>query len=433
MLLRNGLLVDSWTAPSHVAVADLRLEGGRITAIGGPLAPLPAEETLDADGAVIAPGFVCGHTHLYSVLSRGMPATDPVPPANFLQILQKVWWKLDKELDRASVLASARIGVLEALRCGTTGLIDHHASPAFVDGSLDVIGQACEELGIRALLCYETSDRDGPEVRDAGIAENVRFARKNGASALVGGMIGGHASFTCSDATLDRLAQACADTTTGLHIHVAEGDHDRAATRADHGGELLDRYERRGLVNDRAIFGHCVDLNDDEVARLDAAGVRVAHNPSSNMNNRVGVRPAWAASPTTTLLGTDGIGADMYREAKTAFFRGTEADASCSPGAILGMLANNAARLSPREDQPAVLRVGALADIQLLDYPTPTALNADNLGGHFLFGMSAANVRATIVGGRLVYDRGAFPEVDVQREYAIAREQAAALWRRMAH
>lgn len=437
MLLRNGWLVDSWCGPSVVARADVRVQDGKIAAIGPDLVAETGEHSRDLDGGVIAPGFVCGHTHLYSVLSRGMPATDPVPPSNFLEILQKVWWKLDRALDQASIRASARIGVLEALKCGTTGLLDHHASPLHVDGSLDIIAQACEDLGIRALLCYETSDRDGVAIRDAGVAENTRFARRNGNSPLVRGMIGAHASFTCSDDTLDRLAQACSDTDTGLHIHVAEGTTDRAMTRSEHGSELLGRLRSRGLNGAASIFGHCIDLTDDEINQLIDSGTRVAHNPSSNLNNRVGFRAPWLAAPNTTLLGTDGIGADMYAEAKMAFFRGAEAHAACSPGAILRMLHNNTVRLADAHsdaDTSAAGRiaVGSAADLQILRYNLPTPLTADNLGGHFLFGMSAADVQTTVVAGRIVFDRDEYPGVDTEREYAIAREQAVALWQRMA-
>ncbi len=180
MLLINARVIDSWTQPSDVVQTRLRLQGGVIAEVGSDLVATADEETFDCAGAVVAPGFTCGHTHLYSVLSRGMPATDPVPPANFREILEKVWWKLDRALDEESLRASARLGIIEAIRAGTTGLIDHHASPYYVDGSLDLIAEQCEEIGIRGLLCYETSERDGAEIRDAGLAENRRFAKRNG-------------------------------------------------------------------------------------------------------------------------------------------------------------------------------------------------------------------------------------------------------------
>ena len=431
MLLRNAIVVDSWTSPGPIGRGDVRIEGSSIAERGESLLARDGERVVDLDGAILAPGFVCGHTHLYSVLSRGMPATSDAPPRDFHEILQKVWWRLDVALDEPSVRASARIGAIEALKCGTTGLIDHHASPFFVDGSLDVIAQACRDIGIRALLCYETSDRDGEVIAAVGIAENARFCAENGRDDIVAGVIGAHASFTCSDHTLDRLGTAAQDAGTGLHVHVAEGGTDRTLTRQRYGAELIARYQQRGFLHGKSIFAHCVDLTEAERAALQHAGVKLAHNPSSNLNNRVGFAPLWAENPAV-MLGTDGIGADMYREAKSAWFRGMEADASCSPGAILGMIANAATTLY---DHLGVaggrIEAGQAADLQVLRYRTPTDLHADNLGGHFLFGMSAAAVESVIVAGKIVVDRGVLVGVDLEREYAVAREQASGLWQRM--
>ena len=431
MLLINAHLIDSWTQGTIEPDCRVRIDGQTIASIGRELVAEPGERVFDCAGALVAPGFVCGHTHLYSVLSRGMPATDPVPPKNFREILQKVWWKLDRALDEESMRASARVGMIEAIRAGTTGLIDHHASPLWIDGSLDLIAEQCEDIGVRGLLCYEASDRDGTAIRDAGLAENRRFAERNGSSPWFAGMCGGHASFTMDDATLDACASIVQDCDTGLHVHLAEGDTDRAETQVRYGADLLERFTSRGLLSDKAIFAHCVDLEERELETLNRQGVRLAHNPSSNLNNRVGFAPLWARS-AQVLLGTDGIGADMYREAKMAWFRGMEAHPGCSPGAVLAMLENAAATLySHLGLVGGRIAAGQAADLQILRYRCPTAIDAGNLGGHFLFGMSAAVVESVIVGGRLVLDHGALPGIDEEAEYARARQATPALWRRM--
>lgn len=431
MLLTNAHLVDSWTQPDIQPDVAIRIEGELITAIGPDLLPGEHEQVFDCADALVAPGFVCGHTHLYSVLSRGMPATDPVPPSHFREILEKVWWKLDRALDEPSMRASARIGMIEAIRAGTTGLIDHHASPMWVDGSLDLLAEQCEAIGVRGLLCYETSDRDGPAIRDAGLAENRRFASRNGRSTWSAGMCGGHASFTMDDATLDGCASVAQDCNTGLHIHVAEGITDRIETLSNYGTNLIDRLAARGLLNHKSIFAHCVDLDERELETLNRQGVRLAHNPSSNLNNRVGFAPLWARSAHVQ-LGTDGIGADMYREAKMAWFRGMEAHPGCSPGAVLAMLDNAATTLfSHLGVAGGRIAPGQVADMQILRYRCPTAIDAGNLGGHFLFGMSAAVVESVIVGGRVVLDHGELPGIDEPAEYARARALTPALWQRM--
>ncbi len=431
MLLINAQVIDSWSQPSAIVASRIRITDGVITAVAPDLVAADGEATFDCADAIVAPGFVCGHTHLYSVLSRGMPSTDPVPPSNFREILEKVWWKLDRALDEESVRLSARIGMIEAIRSGTTGLIDHHASPWHVADSLDLIAEQCESVGVRGLLCYETSDRDGAEIRDAGLAENRRFASRNGSSAWFAGMVGGHASFTMDDATLDACASIAHDCNTGLHIHVAEGDTDRLETVEHYGAGLVERFESRGLLGERSIFAHCVDLDERDLEILNRHDVRMAHNPSSNLNNRVGFAPLWSRS-AHALLGTDGIGADMYREAKMAWFRGTEAHGGCTPRAVLGMLDNAADTLYGHIGLTGgKVAVGHVADLQILRYRNPTVVDPGNLGGHFLFGMSAAIVESVIVGGRVVLERGELVGIDEAAEYAAARAATGPLWQRM--
>lgn len=436
MLLRGATLVTRWSAPAPLRVADVRISDGVITAIEANLTAEPNEPTIDLSGGVLAPGFVCGHTHLYSALARGMPSVDPEPPNGFLEILEKVWWKLDRALDEESTRASARVGALDALRCGTVGLIDHHAAPNNVAGSLDTIADTLRDIGCRALLCYETSDRDGPEIRDAGLAENARFvqrcsldANNDGWSA---GMLGAHASFTLSDETLDGLAALSEQYGVGLHVHVAEGTDDRRETKTRYGADLLRRFAQRGLLKPGTIFAHCVDLTEEELAQVHAAGCHFAHNPSSNLNNRVGFSPLWQHSDRV-MLGTDGIGADMYGEAKMAWFRGTEATGALSPARVLAMIDASADRLYDALGvQGGELKVGAVADLQWLAYDSPTPLSAETVAGHVLFGMGVQFVRHVWVGGRWVLRHGEFAELDEAAERANARQQAVALWERRA-
>src|SRR5712692_1703068 len=235
LALTGGTVVTSLD-PSRVVRADVVVEGSRVSTVGA--APGGAER-LDCSGCVIVPGNVCAHTHLYSALARGMPYQLP-PPANFVQILQRVWWRLDRALDEESVRASALVGGIEALLSGTTTLVDHHASPNAIDGSLDVIADALEEVGIRSVLCYEVTDRDGPDRAIQGITENRRFLAGRG-RATNRGMVGAHASFTLSDETLSGCVEAARETGTGIHIHVAEDRADERAAEARFGMPVLER------------------------------------------------------------------------------------------------------------------------------------------------------------------------------------------------
>ncbi len=265
--------------------------------------------------SAVTPGMVCGHHHLYSALARGMPAP-PFRPTTFREVLELVWWRLDVALDEEMIRWSAMLGAAEALMCGTTAIVDHHESPACIEGSLSVIADACAEVGVRTNLAYGVTDRHGPDGARRGLAENERFLRAGGR-----GMVGVHAAFTCGDDTLHAAAGLARDLAVGVHIHVAEGTDDVTA------GERL-----QPLAADDWWLVHCVFLDRDLPGTI-------AHNPRSNMNNSVGYA-APTSRPNRIVLGTDGIGADMLEEARIAYVRLREHDISQLPDTVWGWLDN---------------------------------------------------------------------------------------------
>jgi cytosine/adenosine deaminase-related metal-dependent hydrolase len=261
------------------------------------------------------PGLVCGHHHLYSALARGMPAP-PKRPGTFVEILEQVWWRLDTALDLEMLEWSAKLGALEALKSGCTAIVDHHESPNAIEGSLDVIADACAEVGVRVVCAYGVTDRHGPEGAKAGLAENERFIRAGGR-----GMVGIHAAFTCEFGTIDAAIDLADDLGVGVHVHVAEG-----FTDAGSGAALARRSKENWLLV------HGVHLPDG----IEMAGT-LAHNPRSNMNNAVGyARPGRFDVPI--VLGTDGIGADMLDEFRVAYVRAREFDVTTSPDTVWGWL-----------------------------------------------------------------------------------------------
>lgn len=260
-------------------------------------------------------GLVCAHHHLYSALARGMPAP-PRQPTDFLSILEQIWWRLDAALDLETIYWSAKLGAVEALMSGTTGIIDHHESPSAIEGSLDVISQACAEVGVRVICSYGVTERHGADAGRRGLAENERFIRSGGR-----GMVGVHAAFTCSDDLLQAVGGLAQDLGVGVHIHVAEGLDDIDAGR---------RLE--SLARPDWLLVHCVHLD----RRLPGT---IVHNPRSNMNNAVGyARPTRWTQPV--LLGTDGIGADMLEEFRLAYVALRADDVTASPDTVWTWLEN---------------------------------------------------------------------------------------------
>jgi putative selenium metabolism protein SsnA len=426
MLLQGARLATF--DPPRVDQADLRIEGERIAERGQRLAPRSGEEVLELEGAVVMPGLVNAHTHLYSALARGMPGPT-TPPRNFVEILQRVWWRLDRALDAESVRLSGLVGAIEAARSGTTLLIDHHSSPSFIRGSLGELQSAVEEVGLRAALCYEVTDRNGREGRDLGVEENVTFARER-STALTRGLVGAHASFTLGDESLGILSRAVADTGSSLHIHVAEDRADVEDSRARHGCAVAERLDRHGLLAARALLAHCVHLSPQEMQVVHAKGCWIAHNPRSNMNNSVGY------APTTELrraaLGTDGMDEDMFAEMRVAYLKMREAGRDDAVPATLQMVAGGHRLAAALFGLPfGKLDAGAPADLVILGYRPPAELHADNLAGHLLFGIDRSHVRSVMVAGRWVLRDRRLATVDAADAFARARGAARDVWMRM--
>ncbi len=426
--------------PPRVECGGLRIEGDRIVERGRHVAAAPGDERIDAAGAVVLPGLVNGHTHLYSTLAVGMPPPRH-PPQNFRQILERIWWLLDQALDAGTIELSARLGALLAARCGTTTLIDHHASPRCIAGSLDAVREGIERVGLRAVLCYEVTDRHGPDGAHAGLEENRRFlqqSRQRGDGRFAG-LVGAHACFTLEDDTLAALADLAEQFDVGVHIHVAEDPCDEAETLERLGrrpgprpGEaLVTRLADAGLLRPGSLLAHGTHLAPQVVARVADCGCTLAHNPRSNMNNAVGYAPLPAMHPHA-ILGTDGLGGDMFTELHAAWLVSRHEHARLTPANVLGMLARAASFASERLGVPlGRLEPGAAADVVLTDYIPHTPLSGDNLAAHMLFGINAACVRSVLVAGAWVVRDRTCLTIDEPTARTHARESAEVLWRRM--
>ena len=441
MLIVNGLVLTLGSTPQVIPAGALRIEGQKITAVSttAEMRRLhPGEQELDARGRVVMPGFVCAHTHFYGLFSRGM-ALAGEPAEDFGQILERLWWRLDKALQCEDVKYSALYCLVDGIRNGTTTLLDHHASPYAIPSSLDAIAEAVTEAGVRSCLCYEVSDRDGPKRMREGLEENARFIRRaRRENGLLAGTFGLHASLTLSDETLAAAAAIARDLDVGFHIHVAEGAADQEQCLAQHGTRVVERLAQRGILGPRTIAAHCVHINAREMGLLQETGTRVVHNPRSNMNNAVGAAdvPAMLAGGIDVGLGNDGFSNNMFSEIKTAYLihKHVRADPRVlGADQALEMATKNNARTARVffPDPLAELTPGACADILFLDYDPPTPLTEGNLPWHLVFGMDGAQVSTTIVAGRVLMHNRELTTLDEERIAAKARELATLVWKRV--
>lgn len=394
----------------------------------------PEGESVDCSGKIILPGFICTHHHFYSTMARGMSIPGE-PAANFVQILERLWWKVDRALDENDILLSAEMPLIDCIRNGTTTIIDHHASPSMRDGSLDLIEKAVRHAGLRASLCYEVSDRN---ITGGGIAENERFIKKIGkGDGQITAMMGLHASFTLSDATLERCVGIAREAGIGCHIHVAEDIADREDSLAKYKMPVVQRLDKFGLTGKYSIFVHCVHIDDAEMDILAATNTAIVHNPESNMNNAVGVTPLLKLLKKGVLvgLGTDGMGSDMLAQMRCAYLlhRLANRDPRVAFLEAPQLLLQNNAEIAERQFG---LRVGEIAkdlpaDLAILDYQPPTPLDDANFLGHLIFGLVDATVDTTVCKGKILMRDKKILSMDEEKLSARSRELAPQMWKRL--
>ena len=440
LLIKNVTVVTGEQSNRLLEGHALYLSEGVIQELG-PSADLekryPGAEVIDGHGQLAMPGSICSHTHFYGAYSRGLGIPGPAPK-DFPSILKQLWWPLDKSLDERSVRHSAEVCLVDAIRHGTTTLIDHHASPNFIDGSLDVIADAVEAAGLRGVLCYEVTDRDGEAKAHAGIAENVRFLKVAQARPRVAATFGLHASMTLSEATLEACASEAQGLDTGFHIHVAEHESDEEDSLAKYGERIVHRLQRLGILGPKTIVAHGVHVNAEERSILKETSTWVSHQPRSNMNNGVGAAALdkMYADGIRLVLGNDGFSNNMWADWKAAYLLHKVANRDPrlgQGGMIADMALNNNARLAesffPGETIGSLMP-GAAADIILVDYQPFTPLNAGNFPWHVIFGFESSMVTTTIAGGKLLMHNRELLTIDADRIAAEARAYAPVVWER---
>jgi len=437
MIIKNGKIITWGKENEIIAGKELLIQDGVIREIGADLAKkYPDEEIVDAGGQYLMPGNICAHTHFYGAYARGMGIPGPAPK-DFPEILKKLWWPLDMALDEEGVRYSALVFAVDAIKNGTTTLFDHHASPNFIDGSLDVIGNVVLDAGLRGVLCYEVTDRNGPEGAKAGIRENVRMIKKAAGIDRLGAAFGLHASLTLDSETLEESRAAIGDD-AGFHIHVGEHFSDEYDSLQKSGLRVVDRLDKYDILGPKTIVAHGVHIDQKEATLLADSGTWLTHQPRSNMNNAVGVAPVedFLRLGIKVGIGTDGFYHAMWEEWKTAYYLHKVHHLDPRRMSALDIVQmgvyNNAAlaNLYLPQSKLGVIEPGAAADLIFVDYHPHTPLNAGNLPWQIIFGFQESMITSTMVAGEFLMKDRELLTLDEEKITAEARALAPQIWER---
>lgn len=441
MILKNGRVITQDKDRPYIEDGAVVIEGNKIIAVDTTeniLAKYKEEDIIDVDGKVIMPGFINTHHHIYSAFARGM-ASSGKPNENFLEILENLWWKIDKKLSLEDLKYSAYTTYIDCIKKGVTTVFDHNASPFAVTGSLDSIADAAKDLGLRTCLCYEVSDRDGEKIAQEGIDENINFIKKYNTDEqnMIKGMFGLHASFTLSDETLRKCDEELKGLNAGYHVHVAEGIDDLEQCLEKYGKRVVERLRDMNILGDKTIAVHCIHVTDDELNILRDTNTMVVHNPESNMGNAVGCQPFLELHQKgiTIGLGTDGYTSDMTESMKVAniIHKHVKQNPSVAWGEVPVSMFENNRKIAQKyfSGDLGILRAGALADVIVVDYDPLTPMNENNINSHILFGFTGKDVVTTIIDGKVIMQDRKLVGINEKEIFKTSREIAKKLWDRM--
>ncbi len=437
MIIKNGKLI-TWEEENQILEdSQLLIQDGKIKEIGPDLeSKNPDEEVVDARGQYVMPGNICAHTHFYGAFARGMGIPGDAAK-DFPEILKKLWWPLDMALDEDGVRYSALVFAVDAIKNGTTTLFDHHASPNFIDGSLDVIGDVVLDAGLRGVLCYEVTDRNGPEGAKKGIEENARFIKKAAGIDRLGAAFGLHASMTLNDDTLEACREAI-DDNAGFHVHVGEHQSDEYDSLKRGGLRVVDRLNKFGILGPRTIVAHGVHIDQAEAVKLAETETWLTHQPRSNMNNAVGVAEIedFLRLGIKVGIGTDGFYHAMWEEWKTAYYlhkvhRLDPRKMNAMDIVQMGVYNNAAlANLYLPDTNLGTIQTGAAADLIFVDFQPFTPLSTGNLPWQIIFGFQESMITSTMVAGEFLMKDKELLTLDEEKIAAEARALAPEIWKR---
>lgn len=436
-LIQNGVIVTMDPQRRILKNTDVLLEDSVIKAVQ-PNIKEKADQVIDGTGRIILPGFICGHTHLYGIMLRGAPL-EMKPPTDFLQILDRIWWKVDSAFVNEDAYASALASCYEFVRSGTTCFADTYSGPGSIEGVLDAIAKGVTEVGIRGILAFEATERNSKREGERGLKENVRFLRKlkESPNDLLSGMYSLHASFTLSDELIQKTREQADQLPAPLTIHTSEGLIDVYHNIERYDKRTVERLFDLGILGPDVVLAHCVHVNHDELELIRGSGARIAHNPMSNMNNAVGVAPlkAMYQMGIPVCLGNDGFIFDAIENIRTAFLihRVHHLDVRITtPQQVIEMATINGAKVYGLADKLGSIEVGKKADLTVL-HPNPqiTPILPDGVYGYIVYGCTAHDVEHVFVNGQQVVENHQVKSVDPAKVEKVLEKVVPSLWAKL--
>ena len=436
LVLGNGRVVTRDASCPFIEDGAVAVRDTKICRVGKTQdirSAFPDAEYIDAKGGLIMPAFINVHEHIYSSFARGL-SIKGYDPKGFLDILDGMWWTIDRNLTLHDTYLSAMATYVDCIKNGVTTVFDHHASFGSIGGSLFEIEKAAKETGVRSCLCYEISDRDGMDKAKESVMENAEFIRHalKDESGMIAGMMGMHAQFTISDETFELAAENKPEE-AGYHIHVAEGIEDLHHCLKHYGKRIVDRLMDHGILGEKTLLGHCIYINPHEMDLIKETGTMVVHNPESNMGNACGCPPTMELVHRGILtgLGTDGYTHDMMESFKVAnvLHKHHLCDPNAAWSEVPQMLFENNAKIAGRYFEPelGVLKEGAAGDVIIAAYDPLTPINENNINGHLVFGVTGHNVVTTVANGKVLMKDRRLTQIDEAKVMADCRQAAAEL------
>ena len=438
MIVGNGVLVARDSENTFLNNGAVVIDGNKIIDIGSTEAMKSKyikHEFIDANGNLIMPGLINAHHHIYSAFARGISLDNP-PAKCFTDILKNMWWKIDKQLTLEDVKYSGYATMIDSVKNGVTTMFDHHASPFAVEGSLFTLADVAKEVGIRASLCYETSDRDGVKIAEAGIKENVDFIKHalKDDSHMLNGMFGMHAQFTLGNETMEKSVKAMQGLDAGYHVHAAEGIEDLQHCLKNHGKRVIERLMDFDILGEKTLAVHSIHVNSRELDIIKDTNTSVVNNPESNMGNAVGCAASMEMMKRGIRvgLGTDGYTSDMFESMKVGniIHKHNLCDSNVAWGEVPTMFFENNKEIATNQfgTQVGVLKSGAAADVIIVEYDPLTPMDANNINGHLLFGVSGRNTLTTIINGQVIMKNRVLVNIDEKEMMRKCREVSGKLW-----